>query len=88
MYLLIKLFNIKAITPDQIASKEEDLVGIIASIVLPHAIKEDQQNKKANAVIKNMNKLKNVYWILMGSLVIFIISLNVLEHQFGYKVFD
>ena len=87
---LILIFRLYAIKGNNLFghSAENEIISFLASMTLPFKLTEEPKNHRANSIIRTLNKLKTAYWWLMLSLVIFIITLNVLEHGFGNKILD
>ncbi len=85
---LILIFRLYAIKDGKIFDKtaEGEIFSFLASMTLPFKIKEDLNDTKTLKIIRTLNKLKTAYWWLMFTLLIFIVTLNVLEHGFNIKV--
>lgn len=87
---LILILRLYAIKDSKVfgSSVENEIVSFLASMTLPFKLTEEPNDQKTNRIIKTLNKLKTAYWWLMLTLLVFIITLNVLEHGFDNKIFD
>lgn len=87
---LILILRLYAIKDSKVfaSSAENEIISFLASLTFPFKLTEEPSNQRTNKIIKTLNKLKTIYWWLMLTLVIFIITLNVSEHVFDNKIFD
>ncbi|MBK9479644.1 MAG: hypothetical protein IPP56_09525 [Bacteroidetes bacterium] len=85
---LILIFRLYAIKDGKIFDKsaEGEIISFLASMTLPFKIKEDPNDIKTFKITQTLNKLKSAYWWLMLTLLIFIVTMNVLEHGFNIKL--
>lgn len=85
---LVLIFRLYAIKDGKIFDKttEGEIFSFLASMTLPFKIKEDPKDIKTLKIIRTLNKLKTAYWWLMLTLLIFIVTLSVLEHGFNTKL--
>ena len=86
---LILLLRIYAVRDKKIfdSSTVGEIIGFLASMTLPFKLKENPDDPTVR-IVKVLNKLKTAYWWLMLTLLIFIITLNILEHIYHIKTFE
>ena len=85
---LVLIFRLYAIKDGKIFDKtaEGEILSFLILMTLPYTLKEDPSDTKTLKTIRILNKLKTAYWWLMLTLLIFIVTLNILEHGFNIKV--